>query len=255
MKREKRVGLKKNKSTNAVLWILCLFVLSACAKFEINNLFDPYEAVRDSPQIAFLKPDPKLTIKGIKVNNRDFRLQENLWEVYFSGPHPGLGGIDGIHIENTKTIIRDPNYNRLDHSLSIYFSADSLRENTGKSVDLTTSPLLDILVLNEKGAYDNNKYLGSEITCKQNADDLLVAMHGTFKIDAFEQSYKHMKLKGSIHIDPTVLLSEPHSGCIDWKNEKGKDSRINISVEEISFDIDSEVIYQWAGKSGHPYQL
>lgn len=210
----------------------------------LNTSFDPYDAVRDSPQGAYLKYEPSIEADTVKINGEKILSSADQWMIKLDDPRSGLAGVEKLFLENKGIfIIIDLNY---------------LEKELKNTVDLEKSiPFMDIQVTVKNQRYRSSWADSSSWNCKPAFPIKAgsVPLYGKLIIYAFKQNYKHLTFRGSIRLDNSELPPEPRFICKDGKSVLNSETPIELLIEGLSFNIDSEVIYKWSGKDGHFYEL
>jgi len=228
--------------------ILIFFILSVITLYQLIR----YSQVVQSPQRAYInRNDIKIEHGEITINDKLIDSESQNWNIEIREPRSYLSGIDRIVFGLSN------NASNIDIGLSIDLKA---LEKKMKSIQSNTINLNDVtsgLFVHIKNTDSLNQYLGEQI-CESDFYSISFSpsetkIIGEIEVRKYSQSLKKIEIAGAIKLDTTILDSYNKNICAD-PNELPSKS-IKIAMRNLSFSIDSPVIYEWSNKAGKTWRL
>ena len=207
-------------------------------------LFTGYLFVITNPGHATLPNLPDINYEKATINGNEMIFSEKNWTLdkWRTYPKPFFGGLTKVSLEyNDRQSNDDSSY------LSMHLDFDfSEAIPIGKKVTLTDANFIKKLHI-----WNNDSYLGIARDNKYYCGFDNSIIDGTVLISKLNQDNKKLIFSGEINVKPS-------SFAMNFKCKNGeffKSGNSIVEIRNLTFSIDSPVIYEWSNKGGKTWRL
>lgn len=204
-----------------------------------------YIFVIDAPQDAYLIEQPTVHIQGVNIDQVSAVFDDTHWTGSVDKPMRYLSGVKYINLFSSTLTEKGIRY----IGISICPTTMEINDDT---FDVTNSLLvIGVQVETIEGKYYHSAWTRDAAYCSGLLDGHLNAElyersppKGTIYIDNYNQSFRHLTLIGKM-----TSLKMPLMG------HDGQQDIFVMEIQNLSFNINSPVIYQWSNKAGKIWRL
>jgi len=225
-----------------IRWVAIAIILVVV--ILVFELVYGYAFVILEPQYATLENSNSIiVVEGITINGQRTLTANNQWEINLDRPKKNLSGIEQIEVSQNG--IEEAYYISF-----IFCPRTSIPKNNAQLGINNEKMALGIYVSqngkgywNEVQSYINKRMFESEANpCEESIPTKEIAS-GEIILNEFQQSIKHLTLKGSLRNISAKLIG------------KDENDSIILTIGSLDFSIDSPVIYKWSNKAGKTWRL